>query len=300
MNRELLIKKWLDNELDPQELKAFVALEDHGDLVKLSESVKHFKAPDYNAEQELQAVLSRLEPAKTAKSPGWVKPLIAIAAILTIFFGVTYYNTTLDTEINTLASEKTTIELPDASNATLNALSSIKFNNNRWTKNREVRLEGEAFFKVAKGSKFDVITDDGIVSVLGTQFNVKQRDNYFEVVCFEGLVGVSHGTNDVKLKPGDSYVVLDGKFIAKEKETVNAPAWLKNESHFQSMPYKEVLAEFERQYNITVSAESIDTNLLFTGIFSHEDMDLALKSITLPLNLTYRLQNDATIVLTRE
>ncbi|RZV65845.1 MAG: anti-sigma factor, partial [Flavobacteriaceae bacterium] len=105
MNRELLIKKWLDNELDPQELKAFEALEDHGDLVKLSEGLKHFKAPDYNTEQELQAVLSRLEPAKTDKSPGWVKPLIAIAAILTIFFGVTYYNSTLDTEINTLASE---------------------------------------------------------------------------------------------------------------------------------------------------------------------------------------------------
>ncbi len=299
MKREELIKKWLDDELNPMELKAFNALKDHDDLVTLSDSVKRFTAPEYNSENELQSVLHKIDYSNKSNN-NWVKPLIGIAAILTIFFGVRYYNSTLDTEINTLASEKTNIELPDASDATLNALTSLKFNNNRWTNKREVRLEGEAFFKVAKGSKFDVITEDGVVSVLGTQFNVKQRDNIFEVVCYEGLVGVAHGDSYVKLKPGDSYVILDGKLIAKEKETLTAPIWLENISHFESMPFKEVVAEFERQYNVTVASGSIDTTLLFTGNFKHDDMDLALKSITLPLNLKYSLKNDSTIVLSSE
>jgi len=281
MKRELLIKKWLDDELNPEELEAFKNLEDHDELIKLSEGIKQFEAPDYDSETELNKVMHKIQTNQSVtKETDWVRPLVAVAAILTIFFGVFYYSTTLDTQIDTLASEKTTIELPDASNATLNALSSLKFNNNRWTNEREVRLEGEAFFKVAKGSRFDVLTADGIVSVLGTQFNVKQRENFFEVVCFEGLVGVSYGNDNVKLSPGDSYSIIDGKLIAKEKEERVSPSWLEDESHFKSMPLKHVIAEFERQYNVSITSGKIDTQLLFTGYFSHNDMDLALKSRT--------------------
>jgi ferric-dicitrate binding protein FerR (iron transport regulator) len=46
----------------------------------------------------------------------------------------------------------------------------------------------EAYFQVKKGQTFSVNTTDGVVKVLGTHFNVKQRKNYFEVNCFEGLV----------------------------------------------------------------------------------------------------------------
>lgn len=299
MKREELIKKWLDNDLNPDELKAFESLEDHDDLVKLSDSLKRFEAPQYDTDSELTSVLQKIESSKS-NNRSWVKPLVGIAAVLTVFFGVRYYNSTLSTEINTLASEKTAIELPDASNATLNALTSLKFNKNNWTNEREVYLEGEAFFQVAKGSRFDVITDDGVVSVLGTEFNVKQRDNIFEVVCYEGLVAVKHKSNTIKLKPGTSYSIVNGKLIAKEKETRQTPYWLENESHFQSIPYKEVLAEFQRQYGVSISSSSIDTTLLFTGNFRHDDMDLALKSITLPLNLKYSLENDSTIVLSSE
>ena len=67
----------------------------------------------------------------------------------------------------------------------------LKYASNKWDKKRRVRLEGEAFFKVAKGSTFTVDTKTGSVKVLGTQFNVKNRIGFFEVVCYEGLVGVT-------------------------------------------------------------------------------------------------------------
>jgi Fe2+-dicitrate sensor, membrane component len=63
----------------------------------------------------------------------------------------------------------------------LNSSSQLSYSKNKWDSKREVTLNGEAFFKVSKGSTFDVITLNGKVSVLGTQFNVKQRENYFEV-----------------------------------------------------------------------------------------------------------------------
>ena len=100
----------------------------------------------------------------------------------------------------------------------LNAKSLLAFNKKDWKQEREVELDGEAFFKVAKGSSFNVITKSGTVTVYGTQFNVKQRDNYFEVICYEGLVGVTYNSQETKLKPGDSFLIIDGEIIAKEKE----------------------------------------------------------------------------------
>ena len=46
--------------------------------------------------------------------------------------------------------------------------------------------------------------------------------------------------------------------------------------------------------------KDLDSTQLFTGTFKHDNLELALKSVTLPLNLRYQLKNDATIVLSRE
>ena len=297
MNREDLIKKWLNNNLNTDELEAFKKLEDYESLVKLSDSVKHFKAPDYNTSEALQDVLFAIKTPK--KSVRWVPILSRIAAIFVVCFGVYYYTTTLDTTIKTLASQKQTIELPDASTVALNAATTVSFNKKQWKTNRQVQLNGEAYFKVAKGSKFEVITDAGTVTVLGTQFNIKQRHNYFEVVCYEGLVGVTYNNNETKLQPGNRLLLIDGKLIATEKENQIEPSWINNNSVFKSLPYREVIAEFERQYDRTINLQSINDSQLFTGSFTHNNIDVALKSITLPLHLSYT-KTDDTITLKRE
>ncbi|MFL1011852.1 FecR family protein [Flavisericum labens] len=298
MNREELISKWLDNDLNQQELEAFKKLQDYNDLVKLNTSLQAFKADDYDTSIELNNVLSAI---KSSKKPAtnWLKPILRIAAILAICFGMYYYTTTLDTTVATKYAQKTTIELPDDSSVSLNAKSHLAFNKKDWKNEREVELAGEAFFKVAKGSSFTVKTIAGTVTVYGTQFNVKQRNNYFEVICYEGLVGVTHNSQETKLKPGDSFLIVDGKSIAKEKENRSEPSWLNNTSSFKSMPYKMVIAEFERQYNVDITLLNIDSSQLFTGSFTHDSLDVALKSITLPLHVTYSKTNH-TITLKRE
>lgn len=297
MKRENLISKWLDNDLNDQELEAFKKLEDYDDLVKISNGVKAFKADDFDASKELDGVLNTIHSAK--KQTHWLKPMLNIAAILAICFSLYYYTTTIDTAISTAMAEKTTIELPDASTVSLNAKTFLVYNKKSWKDERSVELEGEAFFKVAKGSSFSVITKSGKVTVFGTQFNVKQRNRYFEVICYEGVVGVTFNAQLSKLKAGDSFLIIDGKFITKEKENKSTPSWLNNESQFKSLPYREVLEEFERQFNVTFKSENIDTNQLFTGSFGHNNIEIALKSITLPLHLTYSKTNN-TITLKRE
>ncbi|WJJ97606.1 FecR family protein [Algibacter luteus] len=298
MNREELISKWLDNNLNDQELKAFKNLEDYDDLVKLHKSLQGFKADNYNTSTELEHVLSAIKTKKQT-STNWFKPLMRVAAILAVCFSLYYFATSLDTKITTEYAQKTTIKLPDASSVSLNAKSYLAFNKKEWKHEREVELHGEAFFKVAKGSSFKVKTASGTVTVYGTQFNVKQRDNYFEVICYEGLVGVTHNAIETKLKPGDSFLIIDGKTIAKEKENRIMPSWLNNASTFRSLPYKTVIAEFERQYNVNITLIGIDSTQLFTGSFAHDNIDLALKSITLPLHATYSKSNN-TITLKGE
>ncbi len=299
MRNEDLIKKWLDNDLNSNELEAFKKLEEHDSLVKLSDSVKFFKADEYNSNQELNAVLQKIKSNKSSQY-NWVKPLMRIAAILVISVGVYYFATNTETTINTVVAEKTSVDLPDMSQVQLNAQSRISFNKKNWDKNRDVELEGEAFFKVAKGSKFSVLTTEGRVTVLGTQFNVKQRDNYFEVICFEGSVGIDYKEKSVILKPGYSFLIIDGNLCAKELDFRLEPSWVNNESYFNSLPYKTVLNELERQYGISIESNNIDLAQLFTGTFKHDDLKLALKSVTLPLNLKYQIKNDTTIVLERE
>ena len=298
MNQEELLYKWLNHELDAEELEAFKKLEEYDALMKLSNGTKGFKAPEYNTSDELQAVLLRIQPKKSRKK-NWLPIAMSIAAVFVFCVGFYYYSTTLDTTFKTLASQKETIELPDASSVTLNAMSKLSFNESNWNDNREVLLNGEAYFKVAKGSKFEVKTANGIVTVLGTQFNIKQRNDYFEVVCYEGLVKVNYDTYHVNLTPRNRFLIRDGKLITTEKETISAPSWIKNYSRFKSIPFKEVLAEFERQYDLKIDLKSVDGSQLFTGSFTHEDLETALKSITLPLQLTYSKTN-RTITLKRD
>ncbi|MGB5419727.1 FecR family protein [Algibacter sp.] len=293
MNREELISKWLDKNLNDQELQAFKNLEDYDDLVKLNTNLQAFKADNYNTSEELENVLSTIKSKNQQPKTHWFKPFMRIAAILAVCFSLFYYTTTLDTTISTEFAQKTTIELPDASHVSLNVKSHLAFNKKDWKHDREVELHGEAFFKVAKGSSFKVKTTSGIVTVYGTQFNVKQRDSYFEVICYEGLVGVTYNTQETKLKPGNSFLIIDGKVIAKEKENRTMPSWLNNTSTFKSLPYKLVIAEFERQYNVDVTLLGIDSEQLFTGSFAHDNMALALKSITLPLHARYSKSNNS-------
>ena len=298
MEKEYLIKKWLDNDLSPEEWLAFRSLEDYESLTKLSKYTQRFSPPESRYEDALSAI-DRKIASKKVVTIDWYKPLLRVAAVVAICFGVYFYTTTLDSTFSTNIGEKVVIELPDASMVDLNAVSQIRFNKKSWNKQREVILDGEAFFKVAKGSSFNVLTDIGVVTVLGTQFNVKQRKGYFEVTCYEGLVQVTQGSTIKKLHPGESFVWRDNKVEANKVIIASQPDWIKGASAFKSVPLRDVLAEFERYYNVSITTKDIDIDQLFTGKFAHKNITVAIESITQPLEVTYIIMNN-TIILKHE
>ena len=290
MNKENLVKKWLADELTDAEREAFEQLDDfqlHKDIL---DNAANFKSSGFSQMDDFETFSKRLDKvASPVRKMNWVKPFLRIASIFVIGFSLYYvflFNNVV--EVKTLASEKATIELPDASTVIVNAMSEVRYSKRKWKKKRELKLRGEAFFDVAKGSKFSVITSEGTVSVLGTQFNVKQRGSYFEVECFEGIVKVTSQNTSEQLKAGDRYRFSIGQ-ASLGKTLYQQPQWTKNVSSFDRIPIFEVIAELERQYNIEVEMDKIQTERLFTGGFVHDNLENALKSIAEPLDLDYTI-----------
>ncbi|WP_303315997.1 FecR family protein [Flavivirga abyssicola] len=298
MDKDYLLEKWLQGGLTDAEKEAFSKLDDAQFNQYIIDAAKHFKLSNFSEVDSFQDFKQRYNLYKTpVKKLHWLHPLLKVACVIIVGLGIyfTFFFNKL-THFETMASEKTTIELPDHSRVELNALTEVWFNAGNWNKKRTLELEGEAFFKVATGSVFDVKTDDGIVTVVGTQFNVKQRDHYFEVKCFEGVVKVTSDTITRQLHAGDVFRILNGTF-SETKTTVSSPKWTHNISNFEAVPFKEVLAELERQYNIKVTFKEIDANRLFTGGFVHGKLENALISITQPMNLTFELRASNLVII---
>lgn len=302
MENKELIKKWLNGEITPGERPALENLQEYHDYKRIAEHASRFQKPPFDEE----GTYSRLQERINKKPAGKVRKLhfpamLKIAAVLLLLLAsgwFIYYNT--PKSFTTGTGEISFVELPDNSEVRLNAESKIKYYPRKWNGSRSLNLEGEAFFEVETGSRFTVETNQGTVQVLGTSFNVKSRPGFFEVTCYEGSVIVTFNSREEILLPGEFYKVIENEAKAGTTEAGNMPAWISRESSFEAVPLKFVLAEIERQFEIKIEAGNIDREQIFSGTFSHLDLEVALKSITIPLGLEYRIGDDSKIILYEE
>ncbi|MCJ7758545.1 MAG: FecR family protein, partial [Gillisia sp.] len=286
----------LNGEIAEETLKEHVSEEEIRAYKKIISATNQLEAPSYNAQETLEKI-KETHSKTTVKKLNYTNYFYRIAAVLAVLIASYYFISTRNTSYSTNLAEKITFELPDQSEVHLNADSKITFKAKNWKNNRTLNLKGEAYFSVKKGSKFTVNSNLGSVQVLGTKFNVIERDQYFEVNCYEGLVSVTAKNETVKVPAGSSYKILNevAQFSNITNETM--PAWLENSSSFKSMPYKYVVKELERQYNISIEYNVKYENNLFTGSFMHSNLELALQAISIPLNLKYEIISDKKVHL---
>ena len=297
MDKEYLVEKWLNDDLTPVEMEAFMAMDDYQMHVDILKSAEYFKAHNFSKSDDFQTFKKYYETQKSKPKTKWFYPVMRIASIIVVGFAIyfSFFKNSI-IHVQTLAGQKTTIELPDHSEVMLNAGSTVEYVKQDWKRKRELKLNGEAYFKVAKGKSFDVITKEGTVTIVGTQFNVKQRQNYFEVKCFEGIVKVSSDTIIRQLYQGDTYRIINGVFL-EDKIMNSEPEWTNNISSFKSIPFSEVLSELERQYDIQVVLENSNKDRLFSGGFAHDNIEKALIAITQPMNMTYEMNSSNQVVI---
>ena len=302
MNKNQLLSKWLNNDITKEELEALKASPEHLSYIKIAQATSMMSPPEFQAETNFTAILrkksqiSDTSETRVVKLKPW-KRVLKVAAVMAIVVTSYVFVSSLDTTITTEVAEKESFFLPDNSEVVLNANSEIHYNKNSWGENRNVSLEGEAYFKVAKGSTFKVKTPTGVVEVLGTQFNVFTRDQFFYIDCYEGLVSVTHNGNVIKLPAGEMLKIEGSEVVLHTQSTSKIPSWKSDESNFENATLAMVLKEIERQYPIKVTTKNIDVDKRFSGTFTHKDLILALKSICEPLNLVFTIDGKEDVTL---
>ena len=294
---DTFLARWLANELTEEEKIRFEASAEYHDYVQIVENADLLEAPSFDAAKVLQAIQEEKQQAtpKTRRLTHTV--WYAAAAVVLLFVGFTYFFANTDTIIETDYGNQQVVTLPDGSEVFLNARSAVTFNKDTWAENRQISLVGEAYFNVKKGKKFVVTTNTGTVEVLGTAFNVLTDKNLLEVKCHEGKVKVSSLNNaSVILTKGDAFT-----FINEEERSwnfnTNELTWRDGESNFKEIPLATVIAALQDQYEIKFISENIDTAQRFTGTFSHKNLKLALRTVFVPMEISYTFKDEKVIVL---
>ena len=299
MENNFDLAKWLAGEMTASELEAFEKSPEFNTYKKIKELSGQMEAHAFDAESSYQNIMSQAKekPVVTLHNNWFLKVAAIIAIALGTLFILKYQVTTTE---YAKAGEKTTFLLPDDSEIALNSDSEIRYKKWNWSSNRSLDLKGEAFFKVAKGEKFDVNTSLGKVTVVGTQFNVRARNTDFEVECYEGKVKVAFNNKTLFLEKGNSIIVRSGKQLQSLPLTTDKPSWLLNELKLNAAALNEAISEIERHYTVEIEHSKISSDQYFTGILPLDNIDTALKILCKTYHLDYIKTSDKKITLIKE
>lgn len=170
------------------------------------------------------------------------------------------------------------VTLPDGTKVWLNAASKLKYPTT-FKKNREVELEGEAYFDVAPNEKqpFIVKVKDMEVKVLGTGFNINAyaEQPYIRTTLINGRVQTTSNTRSVLLEPGEQANVGNNHLFKLKVDVQLYTAWMRGAVYFESETFHRIAAHLERTY---------DCNFVFTN------SDLTALRLTIELRKPKNLQ----------
>ncbi|RKD92368.1 FecR family protein [Mangrovibacterium diazotrophicum] len=169
------------------------------------------------------------------------------------------------------------VTLFDGTNVWLNAGSNLKYKQSFGSENREVYLEGEAFFSVTKNKNIPFIVHAGnsAVKVHGTQFNVKayQNEPVIETVLVEGQVEFMSDNDDVMMKPGQQLLFSreSGNVETKQVNTDEFTSWKGGKIYFNDETLQNLTKQLERWYEVsfTFQNEKIK-NYRFSGVINKD------------------------------
>jgi len=195
-------------------------------------------------------------------------------------------------------------QLPDGTSVTLNANSQLQVPSNlKYSTERRVKLNGEAFFEVKhtdSDDKFLVETAKGLVTVLGTQFNVQERDGQLEVVLTEGKVSLDVANNPtLYLEPGQMAFVGDDNIVhMKTVDLVPFTAWKQHKMIFKDMPISRVVNRLKHDFglDIIVKNEAISKRQI-TASIANDDPQVLLKALAAIYDLKIIQQDSTTVII---
>lgn len=232
-------------------------------------------------------------------------------------------NQAKDAVVVALNGERKKVVLPDSTTVHLNSGSRLTYSKDFGKNNRQVWLNGEAFFEVTKDAAhpFLVNTDRMIVKVLGTVFNVKAYDTKedIETTVVEGKVEVSLTESaekkvillpneKISLKnnrllkasipaeavvPGISYEVKTVPVDIKHTGMPEEAAWVKEKMIFTDEPFETVALKMERWYDVHIRFENEKMkNILMSGDFDSVNINEAIHILQMMVGFNYTISGN--------
>ncbi|MET6998011.1 FecR family protein [Chitinophaga defluvii] len=228
----------------------------------------------------------------------------AASILILLTAGWFHYIYNAPVKVSTGYAQTKQVTLPDNSKLILNANSTITYSKN-WSNSsaREVWLDGEAFFEVAKAPhsaapKFSVHAGTINVDVLGTSFNVYHRKGNIAVVLEEGKVALENNTNHQReiMQPGQMMTWDTHTFNRQPVNTALYTSWKDKRLVFENKPLSEIARMLEDNYGYRVAFKKKELETLrFTGACSTEDINILLANIKEVFELEI-IRKDTTII----
>lgn len=315
LNESDLLEKWLSDtsfvnwakESDREDVQHWnTYFEQNPEYKELSElgrfSILNLEAKSILVdENRSQAALQRLKVSlkerNSVKTPilkrvPFYRRWQAVAAIF-LLIGMGYWGYLKTSDVTnkvlyaTTFGETEQIILADDSKVILNANSTLSYDKNQ---PRKVWLKGEAFFEVVKKpiteENFQVFTNDLTVEVLGTVFNVKNRNDKTKVFLEEGKVVLEMQelkSNKIEMSPGElvSYSIKEQKVLEKRQaKTLLNTSWKDGIIRFEEATLPDALREISTIYGITFEVKDAEINKqLLSGGVPNNNLEIMLESL---------------------
>ncbi|RAJ35791.1 FecR family protein [Pedobacter cryoconitis] len=263
-------------------------------------------------EQFYESLKNRIDNTISAQGTDYqpvaikIFPFFKIAAILTglvIGAGLLFYMRNKADSITLLTvsapyGHTKTIVLPDSSTVILNANSSVKYPENWDKKNRQIWLNGEAYFHIKHiGQKnqpavaFTVHANLTEVSVLGTVFNVNTQADSTLVTLVSGKVGLKHKNQSLILAPGEYATCKKGEIAFRRKagDIEEFTCWIDGKYIFKNATVTDVCNKLSAYYGkkYLIKDQSIRTRE-FSGTLELKNEPVLIQTLAALLNTTVK------------
>ena len=367
---DILINKYLEDKCTPEEKQQlYVLLTSSGDEIEFKEVIlsllNEFQSDQYenhtiDFDKIYYELLSEIKRRETIDSERLllqkrmkVKRLVfegtAVAAVFCIAFFLGSFinrNGNIDSPEQSIAITYSEIKAPfgarseiilnDGTEVMLNAGSSIKYSSDYNLLNRDLILEGEAYFKASGNADLPLVVNAGNITIraTGTEFNVKaySDDGIIETTLVEGKVEISQIGNNEKnrilvLEPNQkaiyayqsdqltlekikeieplavkpAKIVSDKLLVSPKTDVEQVTAWTKNKLIIKSENLESLCIKLQRKYNVTFifKDEEIKRHR-FTGVLLDETFQQVMDVIKLVAPIDYLLDGKTVLLFSNK
>ncbi|TDS13177.1 FecR family protein [Sphingobacterium paludis] len=206
--------------------------------------------------------------------------------------------------ISVPAGGKYKVMLSDGTQVHLNAQSKLVYPLLFATEKREVHVEGEAYFEVAKAFNkqtripFIVHCKDQVVRVMGTSFNISAYADevYTRTTLVEGSVEIETAQGSITLRPNEQARVRQGDIQKSTVDIQQYVAWKKNTFLFFETELRDLLKQLSRWYAIEVSYPQDMPPTYFYGEITREKNLAEVLRILEKAGVKFKLRKDGTVI----